>query len=70
MRAHSTSVDPCDILSIPDVVLGAGEAMRRRELLILFGCVAVAPLFVSRAGRSQRRDTPLVGFLVSASAQG
>jgi putative ABC transport system substrate-binding protein len=44
--------------------------MRRRELLILFGCVAVEPLFVPRASRSQQRDTPVVGFLVSASAQG
>jgi putative ABC transport system substrate-binding protein len=52
------------------VLLGAGEAMRRRELLILFGCVAVEPLFIPRASHSQQRDTPLVGFLVSASAQG
>jgi hypothetical protein len=44
--------------------------MRRRELLILFGCVAVEPLFIPRASRSEQRDAPVIGFLVSASAQG
>jgi hypothetical protein len=42
MRAHSTTVDPkCDILFLPDGVLGAGEAMRRREFIRLFGGTTV-----------------------------
>jgi putative ABC transport system substrate-binding protein len=44
--------------------------MRRRKLLILFGCTAVEPLIIPRASRSQQRDIPVIGFLVSASAQG
>jgi hypothetical protein len=44
--------------------------MRRRELLILFGCAAVELLVIPRASRSQQRDIPVIGFLVSASAQG
>ena len=36
--ANSTILDPkCDILSIPDGVLGAGEAMRRREFIAFVG---------------------------------
>jgi putative tryptophan/tyrosine transport system substrate-binding protein len=64
------SIQKCDTLLIPDVLLGAGEAMRRRELLILFGCVAVEPLFIPCASHSQQRDTRLVGVLISASEQG
>jgi len=29
------SIQKCDILLIPDVVLGAGEAMRRREFIAI-----------------------------------
>jgi hypothetical protein len=33
---NGTISDPkCDILPIPDGVLGAGEAMRRREFIVL-----------------------------------
>jgi len=67
MRAHSTTVDPkCDILSIPDVVLGAGEAMRRREFISFVGSTAVAwPL----AARAQQPTMPEIGFIREGSAE-
>jgi putative tryptophan/tyrosine transport system substrate-binding protein len=68
MRAHSTTVDPkCDILPIPDGVLGAGEAMRRREFISFVGSTAVAwPL----TAWAQQPTIPTIGFVHAASPQG
>lgn len=48
----------CDILLIPDLVLGEGGAMRRREFIALIGAVA-CPL----SARAQQTGVPIVGFL-------
>jgi hypothetical protein len=40
---NGTILDPkCDILFMPDGVLGAGEAMRRREFIAFVGSTVAA----------------------------
>jgi len=51
---------------MPDVVLGVGEAMRRREFIAVIGTATAWP-FVARA---QQPNIPLVGFLNVGSSDG
>jgi putative tryptophan/tyrosine transport system substrate-binding protein len=51
---------------MPDVVLGGGEAMRRREFIAFVGITAAA---WSLTARAQQPQMPVVGFLGSRSAE-
>ena len=62
---NGTILDPkCDILFIPDGVLGAGEAMRRREFIAFVGSSAAALPLTARA---QQATVPVIGILSSSS---
>src|SRR5262252_7028506 len=63
---NSTILDPkCDILFIPDGVLGAGEAMRRREFIAFVGSTA-ATWSSLRAQQPER--TRRIGVLMNRVA--
>src|SRR6516162_4054716 len=62
-RTAQFSIQKCDSLLIPDLVLGAGEAMRRREFIRLFSSTVVAWPLAARA--QQAGKLPTIGFLGS-----
>jgi putative ABC transport system substrate-binding protein len=59
------SIQKCDILLIPDVVLGGGEAMRRREFIAFVGGMAVARPLAVRAQQVEKMRT--LGMLLPSA---
>jgi hypothetical protein len=59
------SIQKCDILLIPDVVLGAGEAMRRREFLGIVGCAVTWPVALKAQSTDRVRVIGVLNLLGS-----
>jgi hypothetical protein len=57
----------CDIVFMPDVVLGVGEAMRRREFITFVGSIVAAWPLAARAQQPPGK-LPTIGFLGTDAA--
>jgi putative tryptophan/tyrosine transport system substrate-binding protein len=53
----------CDILSIPDGILGTGEAMRRREFLGILGCAVAWPIALKAQSAERVRVVGILNIL-------